>query len=84
LTGEVFFQVEDVLELGEGCAGPTLEEWQVLKEIHKLVLVFDLYLLEDAFEDVFGDHSKVAICQAFYSGGTRVICDQGQLPERLP
>jgi hypothetical protein len=56
----------------------------VLKEIHKLVLVFDFYLFEDAFEDVFGDHSKVAICQAFYSGGTRVICDQGQLPERLP
>jgi hypothetical protein len=55
----------------------------VLEEIHKLVLVFDLYLLEDAFEDVFGDHSKVAICQAFDSCGTRVIRDQGQLPERL-
>lgn len=84
MAGEVLFQVEDVLKLGEGCTGPTLEEWQVLEEIHKLVLVFDLYLLEDAFKDVLGDHSKVAICQAFDSGSTRVICDQGQLPESLP
>jgi hypothetical protein len=83
LAGEVLFQGEDVLKLGECCAGPPLEEWQVLEEIHKLVLVFDLDLLEDAFEDVLGDHSKVAICQAFDSCGTRVICDQGQLPKRL-
>lgn len=84
MAGEVLFQVEDVLELGEGRAGPTLEKWQVLEEIHKLVLVFDLYLFEDAFEDVLGDDSKVAICQTFDSCGTWVICDQSQLSERLP
>ena len=83
MPGEVLFQVEDVFKLGEGCAGPTLEERQVLEEIHKLVLVFDFYLLKDALEDILGDHRKVAICQTFDSGGTRVICDQGQLPERL-
>jgi len=48
----------------------------VLEEIHKLVLVFDLDLLEDAFEDVLGDHSEMAICQAFNGGCARVICYQ--------
>jgi len=76
LAGEVLFKVEDVLKLGEGRAGPTLEEWQVSEEIYKLVLIFDLYLLEDAFEDVLGDHSEMAICQAFNGGGARVICYQ--------
>jgi len=53
--------LEYVFEFSEGRSGPTIEKGQVLEKVHKHVLVFYLYFLEDSLIHIFAYHSEMTV-----------------------
>jgi len=84
LPAHAFVHFEVVLEASQSGARPASEEGQVLKEVNKLVLVLDLYLLENLLVDVLAYHCEVAVRQALYGSCARLVVDESKLAKGGP